>query len=174
MKSFGMMLIVIVAFATSASVAFAQHGHGMGHMGMHGDVDDAHAMHTAGHIPAHPVNVPNALSHNPALEARLQRLLPAGTNLQTAASGFKTLGQFVAAVHVSHNLNIPFAQLKTKMTGSSPESLGRAIEDLEPNLSHRTVRSDVKTADRQARQDLEEAREQLDKDDQTSTTAQAR
>ena len=173
MKPFSILLIVAVASAISASPALAQHGHGMGHMGMHGDVDDAHGMHTAGHIPAHPVNVPNALSHNPALAARLQPLLPAGTNLQTAASGFKSLGQFVAAVHVSHNLNIPFAQLKAKMTGSNPESLGRAIEDLEPNLSRKTVRADVKTADRQARQDLEESREQLDKDDQASTTAQA-
>jgi len=36
-----------------------------------------------------------------------QRLLgnnPPGTNLQSAATGFKNLGQFVAAVHVSHNL----------------------------------------------------------------------
>ena len=29
------------------------------------------------------------------------------------ASGFKSQGQFIAALHVSHNLNIPFDQLKT-------------------------------------------------------------
>jgi hypothetical protein len=68
------------------------------------------------------------LASHPGLSARLQSLLPPGTNLQTAAAWFKNRGQFVAAVHVSHNLGIPFEQLKAKMTGTSPESLGRAIE----------------------------------------------
>ena len=54
---------------------------------------------------------------NPKLEARLLTLLPAGTNIQDASQGFKNWGQFVAAVHVSNNLSIPFADLKTAMTG---------------------------------------------------------
>jgi hypothetical protein len=32
------------------------------------------------------------------------KLLPAGADLQAAASGFATLGDFVAALHVSSNL----------------------------------------------------------------------
>src|SRR5688500_10753566 len=52
---------------------------------------------------------------NPKLEARLQKLLPTGTNVQDAASGFKNWGQFVAATHVSQNLGIPFAELKAQM-----------------------------------------------------------
>jgi len=115
--------------------------------------------------------VPNILAKNTALEARLQALLPAGTNLQTAATGFKNLGQFVAAVHVSHNLGIPFDQLKAKLTGSNPESLGRAIHGLDPNLSSKTGKADVKTAEKQAKQDLE-SNEQADKDDLTTTAAQ--
>src|SRR5439155_26462097 len=37
--------------------------------------------------------------------------------LQAASAGFKNQGQFIAALHVSHNLNIPFDQLKAKLTG---------------------------------------------------------
>ncbi|MBI2219603.1 MAG: hypothetical protein HYU53_00145 [Acidobacteria bacterium] len=43
--------------------------------------------------------------------------LPSGVTVVDAASGFKNLGQFVAAVNVSNNLGIPFADLKAKMTG---------------------------------------------------------
>jgi hypothetical protein len=42
-----------------------------------------------------------------------------------AESGFKNHGQFIAALHVSKNLNIPFDQLKAKMTSSLPMSLGQ-------------------------------------------------
>jgi hypothetical protein len=44
------------------------------------------------------------------------------TGLQTAASGFKNQGQFIAALHVSHNRNIPFDQLKTDMMTSTIHS----------------------------------------------------
>src|SRR5579862_8328193 len=68
-----------------------------------------------------PITVP------PSLAAKLQPLLPTGTDVATASTGFKNLGQFVAAVHVSKNLDIPFDTLKGKMTGTSSESLGKAI-----------------------------------------------
>jgi hypothetical protein len=69
----------------------------------------------------------------------------------------------VAAVHVAHNLKSPFDQLKAKMTGPNAESLGHAIRDLDPNLSSQTVKSDVKTGERQAKQDLEESQEASEK-----------
>jgi hypothetical protein len=65
---------------------------------------------------------------NAKLEQKLKLLLPAGTNMNDAAKGFKNWGQFVAAVHVAHNLNISFTQLKAKMTGTTPMSLGQAIQ----------------------------------------------
>ena len=78
--------------------------------------------------------------------ARMQSLLPQGMDLKTAESGFKNHGQFIAALHVSKNLGIPFDQLKAKMTGvsvnaagqtttSTPMSLGKAIHELRPDLS---------------------------------------
>src|SRR5262245_20222033 len=138
MKLFRILLIIALAISTGALPAVARHGHDVGHMaGTHGDMEDAHGsdMKTSGHTPMNPNLVPNELSKNTALENRLQALLPAGTNIQQAAMGFKSLGQFVAAVHVSHNLGIPFAQLKTQMTGPPPESLGKAIHSLDPNLT---------------------------------------
>src|SRR5437870_2271339 len=70
-----------------------------------------------------------------AFRSRIQSLLPKGTDLTTAESGFKNRGQFIAALHVCKNLNISFDQLKAKMTGvtattagqtnSTPMSLGK-------------------------------------------------
>ena len=62
-----------------------------------------------------PVPVPQKIAANPALVARLQPLLPSHTTLASAATGFKNQGQFIAALHVSHNLNIPFAKLKAQV-----------------------------------------------------------
>src|SRR5712692_8727413 len=158
-------------FITGTAVVFllggiplvADHGRGGGHMpgppagaashgtppaqGHHRGIHNGAGMHD---------EAVNKLARNPALSNRLQPLLPPGTNVQTAAQGFKNTGQFVAALHVSRNLNIPFDQLKAKMTGPNRESLGHAIHDLRPDLSNKTIKTDVKVADRQAKQDLEQ------------------
>jgi hypothetical protein len=97
------------------------------------------------------------LQENTKLSGRLQDLLPAGTNLQDAASGFKNLGEFVAAVHVSHNLNIPFDDLKNKM--ASGDSLGKALQTVNPNLSHKEIKSEVKKGKEQAKEDIKTSRQ---------------
>src|SRR5690242_8217260 len=61
------------------------------------------------------------LAANPGLSARIQPLLPPGTTAATAAAGFRNQGEFLAALHVSKNLGIPFQRLKTEMTGTSRE-----------------------------------------------------
>ncbi len=70
---------------------------------------------------------------------------------QQACSGFKNLGECVAAVHVSNNLNIPFADLKSRMTGTNPEALGKAIQDLKPDAN---AKQEAKKGQKQAQQDL--------------------
>jgi hypothetical protein len=74
---------------------------------------------------------------NPNQEARLLAMLPAGTTIHDASQGFRNWGQFVAAVNASNNNNIPFAELKARMTGiapgsteptTTPMSLGQAIQ----------------------------------------------
>ena len=102
-------------------------------------------------------DVSQRVSQNPGLSAQLQTLLPAGTTLAGDASGFRNQGQFVAALHAAHNLNIPFDQLKAKLTGSNPVSLGKAIEGLRPDLDANAVKSNTKLADRQAERDLEQS-----------------
>lgn len=91
------------------------------------------------------------LTQNTKLSSNLDKLLPQGMTAQQACSGFKNLGQCVAAIHVSHNLDIPFADLKNKMTGSGSVSLGKAIETLKPGTNGKAER---KKAQKQANEDL--------------------
>jgi hypothetical protein len=93
-------------------------------------------------------------ARNANLMTRLQGLFPAGTDLQKASEGFKNFGQFVAAAHVSNNLDIPFDALKAKMTGDHPESLGKAIGELKPTADTNT---EVKKAEKAADTDIKDA-----------------
>ncbi len=79
-----------------------------------------------------------------------------GGNLKTACSGFKNLGQCIAALHVAKNLNLSFSDLQNKMTGSNSESLGKAIQNLGgPNVN---AKSEAKRANKQANKDLSAAK----------------
>ncbi len=94
------------------------------------------------------------LSKNTQLNSNLEKLLPKGMTAQQACSGFKNLGQCVAAIHVSNNLGIPFADLKNKMTGTGSANLGKAIQDLNPNVN---AKAESKKAQKQAQNDLQNA-----------------
>ncbi|HEV2112856.1 MAG TPA: hypothetical protein VGR50_01830 [Terriglobales bacterium] len=152
-KSWILPLVLVITVPV-----FAQHGAG-GHVGgaghMSGHAMERNDMHGKANAGAVNKSVSERLSDNQKLAAKLQSLLPEGTNLQTAASGFKNLGQFVAAVHVSHNLGIPFAELKSKMLGPPAESLGKAIQQLKPSVEAKAER---KRAERQANDDLRETK----------------
>lgn len=80
---------------------------------------------------------------------RLAALVPAGLTPEDACRGFKDLRECSAALHVAQNLNIPFADLKDRMT--SGQSLGTAIHALKPKADSRR---EVQRAEEQARQDL--------------------
>jgi hypothetical protein len=99
-----------------------------------------------------------------AFQTRITNLLPAGMDPTIAASGFRNRGQFIAALHVSQNLGIPFDQLKAKMTGvttvtaadgttqtikSEPMSLGKSIQELRPALTTTEVNVEVHKAETQ-------------------------
>src|SRR5262249_43444506 len=92
------------------------------------------------------------IADDPKLSAKVQRLLPPNESLPQAAAGFKNEGQFIAALHVSHNLNVPFDQLKEKMTGPKPMSLGASIKALSPNLSETQSKSEAKRAEKEAKE----------------------
>jgi hypothetical protein len=91
------------------------------------------------------------IDRNPQLVSRLQALLPAGMTLDQAAAGFKNQGQFIAALHVAHNLGISFVDLKADMTGPNHDSLGKAIHALKPAAD---ASAEVKKADTEADTDL--------------------
>jgi hypothetical protein len=171
------LLSAAAMLAFASAPVFAQHGSGSGGHGgslsssMHGS-DHDHSSSTHGKSDDHDMDhdghhhggsISQKLASNTKLASKLQSLLPAGTNLQTAAQGFKNLGQFVAAVHVSHNLGIPFDQLKSKMQGPPSMSLGKAIQALKPTAN---AKAELKKAEHQAHQDLD-----TDKDDDSKKPA---
>jgi len=96
----------------------------------------------------------DVLSHNTAIAGKIKTLT--GEDAQTACSGFKNLGQCVAAAHVAKNLDIPggFDALKAKVTGTGSMSLGKAIEQLSPNAN---AKSETKKANKQADDDMKES-----------------
>ena len=78
--------------------------------------------------------VQQKLQRNTNLASKLETRLPKGTDLMTAAEGFRNLGQFVAAVNVSNNLGIDFVKLKTSMVDDGL-SLGQAIQTWKPTAN---------------------------------------
>ncbi len=98
------------------------------------------------------------LTQNTKLAAKLEGILKlTGSDtekldaLKLDAAGFKNLGQFVAAVHVSQNLGITFDQLKSTMLDNGGMSLGKAISQLKPEANTKT---ETKKANTQAQSDL--------------------
>jgi hypothetical protein len=100
-----------------------------------------------------PKDVVGKLTDNPALTTRLKDFCPMDTDLGLMAADFRTLGQFVSAVHVSHNLGIPFETLKAKMI-TDEMSLGEAIKSWKDEMSTTEVNAEIKKAEEQAKEDL--------------------
>src|SRR5438445_2274146 len=98
----------------------------------------------------HRMTIDQQLSKNTKLSGKIQTLT--GMDSQTACDCFKDLGQCVAADHVSKNLGISFACMKSDMTGTTPAkatscpagtgtksmSLGKAIQTLSPKADSKT------------------------------------
>ena len=161
--------IMLVLFLSTGSLSFAQ-GHGQGRgpaSGLpaganieHGGGDHGQNNHGQANKPVEPNKSVNSgkndvsvrLRENPDLASKLQGMLPAGMNVETAANGFKNFGQFVAAVHVSKNLNIPFDQLKGAMV-TNHMSLGDAIKGLKPEITEDAAKLEAKKAEDQAKED---------------------
>jgi len=119
--------------------------------------DNGNAGVNSGHGLGASADVSLRVSQNAGLSAQLQPLLPAGNTLAGAAGGFRNQGQFISALHVAHNLNIPFDQLKAKLTGDNPVSLGKAIQGLRPAMDDKAIKNNTKLADRQTERDLQQS-----------------
>ena len=103
------------------------------------------------------------------LSLQMQAALPPRTSLKDACAGFKKLDDCVAALHVSHNLDIKFNCLKWDVTGGKPAGdvksceapwrdkamdLSKAIRVLKPDANART---EAKNAEKRAREDIKDA-----------------
>jgi hypothetical protein len=75
--------------------------------------------------------VQQELQRNTVLSNTVRARLPQGTDLTGAASGFRRLELFVATVHASNNLAVPFSELKRRIVGDGM-TLGQAIQDMRP------------------------------------------
>jgi hypothetical protein len=168
------MQITVLAVALAlCGAAFAQHGHGMGGPSMASGMGEggSHRMSPSTHTQSsstHGVNMDQLLKKNTALADKIHDLT--GMSAQDACSGFKNLGQSVAAAHVSKNLGITFGCMKADMTGVaapstdgcpvSPNlatgkgmSLGKAIQTLQPTANSKL---EAKKGQKQADQDIKE------------------
>src|SRR5882724_8067340 len=156
-------LTLIAAAATALIIsapAYAQRSHpspggppaGRG-PGSDSGMSGSHASGAAAHSDMSHGSPSDVLSHNTAIAGKIQTLT--GQDAQTACSGFKNIGQCVAAAHIAKNLEIPggFDALKAKTTGSGAVSLGKAIEGFAPNAD---TKAEVKKANKQASDDLKD------------------
>lgn len=153
--------LALVAALLLSSPAIAQRSHaGGGPPAGHGDssMSNPHGGAAGGGASAHNdlahSSPSDVLSHNTAIAAKIKGLT--GKDAETACSGFKNLGQCVAAAHVAKNLDIPggFDALKAKMTGSGSVSLGKAIKELAPDADGK---AEAKKANKQTSDDLNES-----------------
>jgi len=154
------ILTLFVALAlASAAPTFAQRSHpGGGPPAGHGpgsnpSMSNSHDAGSTGHSDTSHGTPSAVLSHNTAIAGKIKTLT--GQDAQTACSGFKNMGQCVAAAHVAKNLDIPggFDALKAKVTGSGSVSLGKAIQALAPTAD---AKAEAKKAKKQADDDLNE------------------
>jgi hypothetical protein len=96
------------------------------------------------------------LKQNKKLSDKLSLLLkqqnPPVTDLQAASQGFQLLCQFVGAIHISHNLGIPFDKLKT--LAQTSENFSNSIHVLKPDAD---AKAEIKKAAEQYIDDMQES-----------------
>jgi hypothetical protein len=83
---------------------------------------------------------------------RLAAIVPSGMSAEEACTGFKSVRECATALHAAQNCNIPFADLKSKLTGG--QKLGAAIHDLKPEAN---AKEEARKAEAQARSDTQGA-----------------
>ena len=84
-----------------------------------------------------------------AQDARLAAVLPPGVSRADACNGFKSDAECLAALHAAHNLNIPFADLKSRATRG--QRLTAVVTELKPGSD---AKAEVRKAEEQAQLDV--------------------
>lgn len=170
MKKLSLAALSLAVFLYAGG-AFAQHGHaggmgggamgaGMGHSSLGSSNSSSHGNPNLSGS-SHKATVNDVLSKNPAIGKKITALTGA-SSAADACTGFRNLGQCVAAAHVAKNLNGNFYCLRQAMTGTAAPtgttctttgtmSLGKAIQTLYPQTNASTQ---TKKGENQAKQDL--------------------
>lgn len=96
-------------------------------------------------------NPQNSMAPNAAdSHTRLASVLPNGMSSKEACEGFPSEDECAVALHTAHNLNLPFDQLKQRVTAGS--KLEAAVQELKPDVD---AQGAVQRARQQARADME-------------------
>ena len=151
-----------LAVLLSGSAALAQHGHAggmgsaMGNSMSHGSSDHGASSGTA--APTSSQKISDVLSKNPVIGDKIVTLTGDKLGAADACTGFKNIGQCIAAAHVSKNLpGMNFFCLRQAMTKTSAGtnapstgcsvtgkySLGQAIQKLDPQADSTGCRSRI-------------------------------
>jgi|HubBroStandDraft_6_1064221.scaffolds.fasta_scaffold714897_2 hypothetical protein len=95
---------------------------------------------------------PDPAATEPRWQMRLASVLPSGTSAAQACAGFKSHAQCVSTLHAAQNLNIPFADLKSRVTHGV--KLAAAIHALKPSAD---AGNEARRAEAQAHSDTARA-----------------
>jgi hypothetical protein len=71
-------------------------------------------------------------------------MLPTGMTAGAAAAGFRNEGQFLATLQAAHNLDLPFSELKERVTAGM--SLGEAIRSVKPSMDKASAEAHAQAA----------------------------
>lgn len=96
------------------------------------------------------VLVPAVAIGDPALHARVKRLLRPGANMGVVSEGFSTAEDLAATAHAAQNLNVPFMLLKSRVVDQR-QTLSVAIHELRPEVN---AGAEASRARAEARSDL--------------------
>jgi len=109
------------------------------------------------------MKVANGFEKNPYLSSGLKPLLPPRTSVTAAAAGFKKQRDFIAVLHLSRNLVIPFDQIKIRVTGEHRMSLNDSLRSIRPSITKSMAKAEVNKAEQQAKDDENHAKDEAKK-----------
>jgi hypothetical protein len=128
-----------------------------------------------------PMNpIAEKIASKPNLSAKLTNMLPIDPltgktmTLDKASLGFKNQGQFIAALHVSQNLGIPFTELKSHMVTVTPGAPGEPPTATQTGSLGRAIQASKTSADATTEVRRAEAQANVDLQTTTSTTTGSR
>lgn len=151
-----MALMLGLAASPAAAQTHGSHSSTEAHDGMKTDTGGAKTHHGLfSHKDSKSVGTQLSEPSHQKLDSRLEKLLGVtnATELQADASGFKNLGQFVAAAHVYNNLGLAGKNVSWATFSASAQSkgLGKSIQTFAPQANSK---EQIKHANSQAHDDI--------------------